>query len=515
VRSSVPKVVVVGLGPAGPELVPPLTSDLLGSGGPAFLRTAHHPAASAFPTTPTMDHCYEQERTFEAVYHRIVDELVDAARDAEERTVAYAVPGSPMVAEDTVMSLLGDDRVRTEVHPAPSFLDLAWQRLRVDPLDAGVMLVDGARFAHQAAAHPGPFLVAQCWSDAILSEIKLSVPDGVDPGPVTLLRHLGLADEDVVEVAWDDLDRTCAADHLTSLFVPQLASPVGAELVALDELTRTLRARCPWDARQTHGSLARHLLEESYEVIDALEDLTALEGSQPGVVRGQPVVRDRAQAEARAVEHLREELGDLLFQVYFHARLAAEEGRFTIADVASGIREKLVARHPHVFGDVVAHSASEVADRWETAKLAEKGRQSVTDGIPPALPALSLVGELQRKAAAAGMEPTSRDELEAAVSRQLRVLDDADSSADPDAGTDRGTRPDHAPGNPGGELLLAAAELVRRSGADPELSLRRAAGELRARIRRAEGLEERPAAERDAPGAGGSLGVPRGDPSRQ
>lgn len=142
----------------------------------------------------------------------------------------------------------------------------------------------------------------------------------------------------------------------------------------------------------------------------------------------------------------------------------------------------------------------------------------MTDGIPPTLPALSLAGELGRKAATAGLEPTSREALEAQVSALLPMLVTGDGSGDDTGdGTDAvtGTRSDRDLGNPGGELLLAAAELVRRSGADPELSLRRAAGELRARLRHAEGLGEDPTDGRDGRAGTGSLGVPRGAPGRR
>ena len=117
---------------------------------------------------------------------------------------------------------------------------------------------------------------------------------------------------------------------------------MAAELVALDELVRTLRERCPWDRRQTHGSLARHLLEESYEVLEAIDALDAVDAGG-GARRGS---RRRREREASAVAHLEEELGDLLFQVFFHATLAAEEGRFTLADVARGVHDKLVGAAP-------------------------------------------------------------------------------------------------------------------------------------------------------------------------
>ena len=206
-----------------------------------------------------------------------------------------------------------------------------------------------------------------------------------------MLHHLGLPDEQVETVRWDELDRAVAPDHLTSVWIPRLTVGVAGELVALDDLVRTLRRECPWDREQTHASLTRHLLEEAYEVIDAVDELTrAEEGADRRETSGSPA--------GDAVEHLEEELGDLLFQVYFHACLAAEEGRFTLADVARGVHDKLVARHPHVFADVVADDPATVVANWEEIKKAEKGRQSVTDGIPAALPALALAAKLARKA---------------------------------------------------------------------------------------------------------------------
>jgi tetrapyrrole methylase family protein/MazG family protein len=208
-------------------------------------------------------------------------------------------------------------------------------------------------------------LVAQCWSTAVLSGVKLAT----DPPPgtrVTVLHHLGLPDEAVWDVSWDELDRAFEPDHLTSLWIPDLAEPVAGELARLDELVHTLRERCPWDREQTHGSLSRHLLEESYEVLEAIDGLVAAD-----VDVGAPPERVE-----QAVAHLEEELGDLLYQVYFHATLAAEEGRFSLSDVARGVHDKLVARHPHVFGDTVANSPDQVAANWEASKLAEKGRAS-------------------------------------------------------------------------------------------------------------------------------------------
>ena len=452
---------VVGLGPAGSDLITAGTVALLAESPQVFIRTGRHPAAAALDGARTFDHHYESAATFEDVYRSIVSDLVDAA--LEGGPVTYAVPGSPTVAERTVVLLAGDPRVRSGdvtvvVHPSVSFLDLAFARLGVDPVDAGVRIVDAERFAVDAAGERGPLLVAQCWSRDVLSDVKLSVDTAPD-APVTLLHHLGLPDERVVEVSWEDLDRSIDADHLTSLWVPRLAAPVASELVALDELVHTLRARCPWDRRQTHASLGRHLLEESYEVLEAIDAVDAADAS---AAPAHDVVE-------HAVAHLEEELGDLLVQVYFHAVLAAEEGRFTLADVARGVHDKLVARHPHVFGDVTAETADDVAANWEAIKKAEKGRSSVTEGIPTALPALALAAKLQRKATAIGMVlPGLADEA-------VRVAEAAARLADVGAGSEAvvadGAGGARARAEEVGELLFAAVAVARGLGVDPETAL--------------------------------------------
>jgi len=476
-----PRIDVVGLGPAGPELLTAGTLGLLGRGDRVFLRTARHPAAAAAPTARTFDHHYESADTFDDVYRAVVDDLVDAA--VAEGPVVYAVPGSPNVAERTVVLLAAHPRIVSGevdlvVHPSVSFLDLAFARLGVDPVDAGVRLVDAERFAVEAAGERGPLLVAQCWSRQVLSDVKLSVDAAPDTG-VVLLHHLGLPDERVEPVAWADLDRTLEPDHLTSLWVPRLADPVAGELVALDDLVRTLRERCPWDRRQTHGSLGRHLLEESYEVLESIDALDAVDAAL-AAGDDDPALDAR---EVTAVADLEEELGDLLFQVYFHATLAAEAGRFTLADVARGVHDKLVSRHPHVFGDVTADTADDVAANWETLKLAEKGRTSVTEGIPSALPSLALAAKLQRKAAAIGMVlPGLADEaarVAAAAGDLGRAGGDDPDEGGGDVADGGGAR---ARAEEVGELLFAAVGVARALGVDPETALLARSGRFRTEV---------------------------------
>jgi MazG family protein len=203
-----------------------------------------------------------------------------------------------------------------------------------------------------------------------------------------------------------------------------------------------------------------HLLEESYEVLDALRELHAAEGG------------GEQSHVAASAGHLEEELGDLLFQVVFHARLAAEAGRFTLADVARGVHDKLVHRHPHVFGDVDAATAEEVRANWEEIKREEKGRSSVTEGIPLDLPALLLSTKLQKKALSVGMAgPAPR---EAGTDLEARVAALVGREVDPQAGTADATLKgaDEETARLLGDVLFGVADVARRLGIDPELALR-------------------------------------------
>ncbi len=456
-----PHITVVGLGPAGPAYLTSEVRDLIAGARQAFLRTTRHPAVKGLSGLVALDHLYESSSTFAQVYGTIVEELVAAATACAPETIIYAVPGSPLIAERTVELLRQDPRVDVTIVPGLSFLDLAWERLALDPLAAGVRLVDAEQFVRQVANGRGPILVAQCWSQRLLSDIKLSsLYDGEGPEPeVVLLHHLGLDDEQVVSVGWWELDRVLEPDHLTALYIPEISAPADLEheMARLAVLVGTLRVECPWDRAQTHASLMPHLLEESYEVLDALRALTVA-----------PAVTVDQVAHS---EHLQEELGDLLFQIVFHARLAEEEGLFTLAEVARGVHEKLVHRHPHVFGDVDVASAQQVVANWEEIKKEEKGRASVTEGIPTDLPALLLSTKLQRKALSVGLhrfDTSATVDLAAQLTELIRI------EADPKLGTAEATLSSTSDENEQrvGTLLFGVANLARRLGVDPELALR-------------------------------------------
>ena len=308
----------------------------------------------------TFDHLYEHADRFDEVYSAIVEQLVDAARVHGE--VLYAVPGSPMVLERSVQALRHDERADVDVLPAMSFLDVAWARLGIDPVEAGVQLVDAFEFATRAPPRTGPLLIAHTHANWLLSDVKLAAEHASGDEPVVILQRLGTRDELVTHTTWSELDRAVDADHLTCVYVPSIGVPIAAGYLRLHELARTLRERCPWDIEQTHDTLVPHLVEETFELVDAIG---ALDPDDPAT-------------EAAFIE----ELGDVLYQVEFHATIAEQEGRFSIADVTETMHDKLVRRHPHVFGDVAADDAEAVKANWDDIKRVEKQRTSVFDGVP-------------------------------------------------------------------------------------------------------------------------------------
>ncbi|HQY15938.1 MAG TPA: nucleoside triphosphate pyrophosphohydrolase [Ilumatobacteraceae bacterium] len=450
-----PRIVIVGLGPAGPEYVTEHTRAEIARVAHRYLRTDRHPSASLVPDADTFDDVYEAADTFADVYAEIADRLAAAAQLHGE--VLYAVPGSPLILERTVRALRTDQRIECTIHPAMSFLDIAYARLGIDPVEANVTLVDGHEFAIAAAGMAGPLLVAHTHANWVLSDIKLAVENATGDEPVVILQRLGSPDERITHTTWAELDRTVEADHLTSIYIPHLAAPVGSELVRFHQLARTLREQCPWDQEQTHQSLVRYLLEETYEVVDALH---ALDPEDP--------TTDDA---------LIEELGDLLYQIEFHATIAEQEGRFTMADVAQGVHDKLVRRHPHVFGDVVADDTHTVLANWDLIKQQEKGRTSVFEGVPHSLPSLSYADAVQRKAAKVGFDWPDVDGAWPKIEEEAAEVRAAVHAADTAAVRDEL-----------GDLLFAVVNVARHLGVEPEAALRAATLKFRRRFEQVEVL---------------------------
>jgi tetrapyrrole methylase family protein/MazG family protein len=454
-------ITVVGLGPAGADHLLPAARRALAAADLRFVRTARHPAVADLEAEgldfTSFDDVYDSAPDLESAYRTMVERIVAAAADGGR--VVYAVPGNPAVAERSVELLRALTDGAVDVVAGLSFADLAWARVGVDPMAVGARVVDAR--AIDDVDFAGPVLIAQCDQPLLLSDVKLALLEHLDPGaPVTVLQRLGLPDEHVEVRPLLELDRGLQPDHLTSLYVDagnDDTRTTAIEVARLVQLTRRLRAPggCPWDADQTHRSLTRYLLEEAYEAVEVIEQLP----------------------DPSAYRALADELGDVLYQVAFHAVIAEETNEFTMADVARGIHDKLVRRHPHVFGDVVADEPADVVRNWEQIKKDEKGHDSIMEGITESLPSLLYANKLFSKATSVGLAPGTRDEALdriAIAARDLRTAADADRDADAEVAL--------------AQLLAAAVVLARATGLDAESALRGWAARYRARFEAMERL---------------------------
>lgn len=443
---------IVGLGPGDIERLPdPMIDFLLDPDRVVVARTRHHPAAAQLAERREVAFCddlYERSDDFDSVYESIADRVIGLAADGD---VIYAVPGSPRLGELAV----GKIRARAEatIHPAESFLDTVLDIVGIDPLADGLQILNGHDFP-PVPVFDRPTVIGHLDDPTVLAEIgsviDRTAPEGFE---VTVIRGAGASDE-VVWRGSPALVDSSLAGYRTSMYVP----PHANGMVGAISMMRRLRDECPWDRKQTHESLIRYLIEETHELIEAL---TWLIDSEP--------------EDLGAYAEVEDELGDVLLQVLFHAVIAEDAGAFTISDVAHQLREKMVRRHPHVFGDVDAADAETVRRNWDEIKAGERPAPSgsLLDGVP-AMPALARATELSRRAARVGFDWESAADLEEVVAAEMRELF---SAGDADA-----IRHEL------GDVLFSVVNLARHLDVDPEVALRSAAGRFERRFR---SMEER------------------------
>lgn len=484
---------VVGLGPAGIEQVTVGVLRRLGLGGRLFVRTRRHPAVADLEAMgfrfSSMDDLYESAADYDQLYEDIARRLVAAAQglpadagdgpagqnagsvgeqpSAAECEVVYAVPGHPTVAERSVrraVELAREAGLPVEVVAGLSWLDAAWAELLLDPTGLRNLVVADAKDDQVTFAPHCNYLISHLHHPLVAAELKIRLMEAFpDEHRVVVFQAGGLAEGHRVEIPLYELDRLPWLDPLTSLWVPALA---GARTYPLDKLVSVMaRLRgedgCPWDREQTHASLKPYLIEEAYEVWDAIDE------------------EDPAK--------LCEELGDLLLQVVFHAQLASEAGAFDVNDVVRGIVDKLIRRHPHVFGEVDVSGAGEVVVNWEKIKRGERGyeeRRSALDGIPRHLPALLTAQKVQGKAARTGFEwPSFSAAVAKALEEAREVRRAYGAGQDGEGGRDQDKLEEEI-----GDLLFAVVNVARFLEVDAEAALRRAVAKFARRFRR---MEER------------------------
>lgn len=318
-----------------------------------YLRTKEHPVVKELGekgiSFQSFDDIYAAYDDFSVVYDKIVEKLVALAVTND---IVYAVPGHPMIAECTTQKLLakqGLGEVNVKIYSAPSFLDEMFTALRLDPVE-GFTLIDGTSFVSDDLQFHKHMIFTQVYDARVASDIKLALLEGLPHDyAVTLLSRAGMTDELLKMVPLCELDHGLTVDNLRSVYVPPVKDALlpRHEFATLARVIGRLRGPdgCPWDRKQTHESLKKYLTEESEELFEAIDQ------------------QDEFQVE--------EELGDVLLQVMLHAQIAKENEQFTISDVIRTLNEKMIYRHPHVFGDRKAHTEEEVMKIWQEMKEKE------------------------------------------------------------------------------------------------------------------------------------------------
>ncbi|NUK32024.1 nucleoside triphosphate pyrophosphohydrolase [Parageobacillus sp. VR-IP] len=381
---------IFGLGAGDIEQLPLGVYRKLKAASPLFLRTKEHPVVKELQeegiTFTSFDFIYEKHEQFTEVYQEIAAVLLEQAKKGD---IFYAVPGHPLVAEKTVQLLLEAERrneCRVVIEGGQSFLDALFTTLKIDPIE-GFQLMDATSLQGGEWSLTKHTIFCQVYDSFIASDVKLTLMEQLpDDYPVYIVTAAGSKEERVTKVPLYELDRVATLNNLTSVYVP----PVRDEKLlyhrfeTLRRVIATLRGPngCPWDRKQTHASLKRYLLEETYELFEAIDD--------------------------HDDDHMIEELGDVLLQVMLHAQIGEDEGMFSIDDVIRGITEKMIRRHPHVFGNVTVESAEQVVENWQRIKEKEKETNdepvSLLADVPKSLPGTLKAYELQKKAAKVGFD---------------------------------------------------------------------------------------------------------------
>jgi len=438
-------ITIVGLGPGDPDLLTLNAWRILENAQIVYFRTHRHPVINSLPERvkiESFDHLYESCASFDEVYQRIVECILQLG-ETQDRII-YAVPGHPLIAETTCSEILRralQEKIEVEIIDGLSFIEPLCTALEIDPFP-NTILVDALELAasHVPLFPPSiPVIIAQLYSRQVASDVKLTLMSLYpDEHPVMLVHGAGNAAQKVINLALYEIDRDEEIGITTSLYLPALKPSSSFE--ALQEVVAHLRAPdgCPWDKEQTHHSLSSDLLEETYEVINAIDE------------------EDPAS--------MSEEFGDLLLVILLHIQIASELGEFSLPEVLQGINEKIVKRHPHVFGKLQIKDVNGVLQNWERFKAKERAAKgkidsSALDGVTRTLPALIQAEQFQQRASRVGFEWPDITMVLGKVEEELLEVKDT-------IGEEQASEI--------GDLIFAIVNLARWLKVDPESALRTA-----------------------------------------
>lgn len=438
---------VIGLGSGRAEDLEPSILEKMKQVGTVYIRTTDFPLVSYIEAygikVHSFDSVYESHQQFEEVYEGITARLISLAK--ENGTVLYAVPGHPRVAERTVPLLLEAgkrEQIDVRVYGGHSFLDQVFHAFGFDPIE-GFLLIDGTSFKDHMLNTSVHTVIAQVYDRLTASDVKLTLMQCYpDEYPVWVGSYLGTEQQSMRTMALYEIDQTEEWNNFSLLYLaPATDDTIHYRRFSyVKDIVTTLRSPegCPWDREQTHESIRKNLIEETYEVLEAI-DLEDLDG-------------------------LQEELGDLLLQILLHSEMAAEAGYFDVNDVIYSLSEKLIRRHPHVFGENKASDANEALQNWQEMKKREKSekgldetRESLLSGIPRDLPAILTAYKLQKKAATVGFDWKELSDVLQKVEEEWHELQSA--------------RDEHEKLEEFGDLLFALVNLARFMDIDPEQAL--------------------------------------------
>lgn len=398
----------MGLGPGEFDFISHGAFKALKDGKNIYFRTSKHPLISKLEKEnikfKSLDYFYEKENDFEAVYDNISKFIIDEAKNDD---LIYAVPGHPRVAEKTV-ELIEEyaqrEKINLSIIPSMSFVDAMFNFLKVDPVH-GFKLADALNIKQEKVDINSNMVITQVYDKFIASNVKLKLMEYyAEEEYVYIVKGASIKGlEEKHKVKLYELDRLDIFDYLTSLYVPKSSIKKYHDISDLESIMERLRSDngCSWDKKQTHESLKKHIIEEAYELMDAIDK--------------------------NDIDEMIEELGDILLHVVFHAQIGKEQGYFDLREVSTKICEKLIFRHPHVFGEE-EFKEDEFDKRWEELKKEEKGEETVTESlkrIPKHLPALIKSNKVQKKAALVGFDWDNIDDVYKKIEEEYKEVIDA------------------------------------------------------------------------------------------
>jgi tetrapyrrole methylase family protein/MazG family protein len=431
-------VTVIDLGPAGAELLSRKAWDALLNATRIYVLDRLHPAITELPDHLEIVVLLAENENIEL--DDLCKRLIAEALEGRVVNLALAGGAAGTILLSCLKAQAAENGLEFAFLPAIDPITLAMAVFDLD-LGAGLSIAHANQLADLEVPNfnpTQPVLVRDITEASSITDLKLSLMAVYpDEWQVKLLHDVGLPSESIEGCQLWQIDRSMRVNSSSILYIPPLAS--GASLEDFQQIIAKLRSPegCPWDRQQTHLSLRPNLLEEAYEVLEALDE--------------------------EDMSHLKEELGDLLLQIVLHAQIANEDQDFTLNDVLQGISEKLVRRHPHVFGDTIVDDVEGVTQTWEKIKASERKNRGETnkgilDGIPKTLPALTQAQQIQKRAKRVGFDWYELEPVVAKLQEEIQEFLEADTAADRNAEA--------------GDLLFAAVNLIRWLDIDPEMALR-------------------------------------------